>query len=480
LPDAANEAIAEPWRDVGGDPALLRALSVTGEGALPSAYRVTDLAVASIGAASLATAALWHDRGGPPPRVEVDRAHASAAFLSERLVRIDGREPGERWAPLSGDYATGDGRWVRIHANFDHHRDAALTALGLPLDPTPDRDAVRGAVATWDAETLVEAIMAQGGACSPWRTPEEWLAHPQGRAVASIPLVSLTRLDNAPPQPLGPASCPLEGVRVLDLSRVLAGPVCGRFLAAHGAEVLRVSGPHLPTFEVLDIDTGFGKRSCFVDLRDEAGRETLRGLAREADVFVQAYRPGAIAARGFSAADLAALRPGIVVVELCAYGHEGPWAERRGFDSLVQMATGIVATEMAAAGGIEATHAPRSLPAQALDHGTGYLAALGAVAGLRRRHAEGGSWLVRVALARTGQWLQDLGTVEGGQALDAPDASPYLAEYGTDAGVLTHVTPPGRIEGAEARWHRPPPRMGEHAAAWEARQSGRSSTSRAR
>ncbi|MCK9494119.1 MAG: CoA transferase [Dehalococcoidia bacterium] len=454
-----REVTREPWASAGLDAALLEALDVTGEGNLPSVYRVTDLATASIGAATLAASLLWHDRGGPELHADLDRGHAAAAFLSERLYTQAGEPPREQWAPLSGDYATADGRWVRIHANFDHHRDAALAALGMTPGPDTPRAAVETAVAGFEAEQLVEGIMERGGAASAWRTPAEWAAHPQGEALTSIPLVTISSLGDAPVAELPPAEAPLEGVRVLDLSRVLAGPVAGRFLAAYGADVMRVSSPNLPTFEALDRDTGVGKRSCFIDLDNEEGCETLRSLVAETDVFIQAYRPGSLGARGFSANELAEARPGIVVVELSAYGHAGPWAERRGFDSLVQMASGIVATETAEDGGAPT----RSLPAQALDHGTGYLAALGAIAGLHRRHTQGGSWRVQVALARTGKWLEDLGHVERGQELVLPDSSPYL----TLSGDVTHVAPPGRVQGYVPRWSRPAPVMGEHAPTWE-------------
>jgi crotonobetainyl-CoA:carnitine CoA-transferase CaiB-like acyl-CoA transferase len=248
-------------------------------------------------------------------------------------------------------------------------------------------------------------------------------------------------------------------VRVLDLSRVLAGPIAARFLGAHGADVLRVSGPHLPALPDVDRETGFGKRSCYLDLRMEADRATLRGLIAEADVFLQAYRPGALAALGFAPSDLAAIRPGLVVVHLSAYGNAGPWREHRGFDSLVQMASGIVAAETEAAG-----HPPRpvSLPAQALDHVTGYLAALGAIEGLRRRHTRGGSTLVEVSLARTGRWLQEMGLVPDHLGTPEPDHTPYLQVTGS----YTHLRPPGLIEGAPPRYAAPPPEMGEHPAAW--------------
>ncbi|MGE3961240.1 MAG: CoA transferase [Dehalococcoidia bacterium] len=454
-----REVARVPWEAAGLDPAVLQALEVTGEAQLPSVYRVVDLATASIGAASLAASTLWEARGGPTAGADVDRGHAAAAFLSERYYARAGEAPRSPWSPLAGDYATADGRFVRIHANFDHHRDAALAALGMPPGPDTPRAAVETAVAGFDAEQLVEEIIARGGAASSWRTPGEWHAHPQGEAIAGLPLITIARLDAAPAEPLSASEAPLEGIRVLDLSRVLAGPICGRFLAAHGADVLRVSAPHLPTFEDLDRDTGFGKRSAFVDLRDEEGRATLRDLVARADVFVQAYRPGSLGARGFSAHELAALRPGIVVVELSAYGHLGPWAGRRGFDSLVQMASGIVATETAEDGAAPT----RSLPAQALDHGTGYLAALGTIAGLHRRHVEGGSWHVQVALARTGKWLEDLGHVERGQDVVAPEPAPYLMQTGD----ITHVAPPGRINGYAPRWARSAPEMGEHAPTWD-------------
>jgi len=445
-----REVAREPWEAAGLDPDLLQALDVTGEGHLPSIYHVADLATASIGAATLAASALWSDRGGPAPHTDIDRSHASAAFLSERLFQQDGGAPRQQWAPLSGDYATADGRWVRIHANFDHHRDAALAALGLATGPDTARDTVEGTVAGFEAEALVESIIKRGGAASSWRTPDEWTSHPQGEAVASIPLVTVTRIDDAPARPLPPAAAPLEGVRVLDLSRVLAGPVCGRFLASYGADVLRVSAPHLPTFEDLDRDTGFGKRSCFLDLRADDDRARLAGLLGDAGVFVQAYRPGSLAQRGFSPRELAAARPGMVVVELSAYGHVGPWADRRGFDSLVQMASGIVATETAEDGSAPT----RSLPAQALDHGTGYLAALGAIAGLRRRHSEGGSWHVQVALARTGKWLEDLGHAERGLEVPPLDAAPYLMRTGN----ITHVAPRAASTGTCRTGRAPHPR----------------------
>ncbi len=210
------------------------------------------------------------------------------------------------------------------------------------------------------------------------RTFAEWDAEPQGRALASLPLLAFERIGAAPAAPLGAHARPLGGVRVLDLTRVIAGPVCGRTLAAHGADVLLVTAAHLPAIAPLVIDTGRGKLSTAIDLRAPDGRERLAGLVRDADVVVQGYRPGGIAALGFGPAEAARLRPGIVYVSLSAYGHAGPWAGRRGFDSLVQTASGFNAAEAEAAG---TPDRPKPLPCQILDHASGYLMAFGAIAG---------------------------------------------------------------------------------------------------
>jgi crotonobetainyl-CoA:carnitine CoA-transferase CaiB-like acyl-CoA transferase len=285
--------------------------------------------------------------------------------------------------------------------------------------------------------------------------------------VAALPLLTIDRIGDAPPRALSPAERPLSGVRVLDLTRVIAGPVCGRTLAAHGADVLRVTAPHLPSIEPLDIDTGRGKFSAQVDLRDPAGRRVLRRLLARADVVVQAYRPGALAARGFGPEDAAAVRPGIVYVSLFAYGHEGPWTGRRGFDSLVQTATGFNHAEAEAVG----ADGPRALPCQALDHGSGHLMAFGAMVGLMRRAAEGGSWHVRASLAQTGHWLRSLGRVAGGFSCDDPelkDVADLLEECESGFGRLSAVRHAAWLSETPARWRRPSVPLPTQAPAWPA------------
>jgi crotonobetainyl-CoA:carnitine CoA-transferase CaiB-like acyl-CoA transferase len=320
----------------------------------------------------------------------VDMRHAATEFHSERWMRVDGAPPAESWDKVAGTYPCGDGRYVRLHTNFPHQRDGILRLLGC----AHDREAVGAALRNWQAFALEDAAAASGLCVFAMRSFAEWDAHPQGRAVQAEPLIGFERIGDAPPRPLPPAARPLAGVRVLDLTRVIAGPVAGRTLAAHGADVLLITAPHLYNMPALVIDTGRGKRSAQLDLRDPAARDTLRGLLAEADVMVQGYRPGAIAARGFGPAEAAAARPGIVYVSLCAWGHSGPWRDRRGFDSLVQTASGLNAAEAEAAG----QSAPKPLPVQALDHAAGNLLALGALAGLHRRHR--GRQLARPHLPR--------------------------------------------------------------------------------
>jgi crotonobetainyl-CoA:carnitine CoA-transferase CaiB-like acyl-CoA transferase len=328
-----------------------------------------------------------------------------------------------------------------------------------------DTAAVAKALQGWTGFDLEDAAAEAGLCATAMRSFAEWDAHPQGQAVPAQPVVTITRIGDAPPQPLPPAARPLSGVRVLDLTRVIAGPVCGRTLAAHGADVLALASPNLPNFPRLIADTGRGKLSADLDLRDPAGRAALQGLLRDADVFLQGYRPGALARLGFAPEETARLRPGIVHVSLSAYGPVGPWSGRRGFDSLVQTASGFNHAEAEASG----QTAPKALPCQALDHGSGYLLAFGAMTALHRRAIEGGSWLVEVSLARTGRWIRDLGRVPQGLAAPTPtrDATAGLMEE-TDSGFgrLRAVRHAAMLADTPARWDRPCVPLGTHPAAW--------------
>ncbi|TCO52463.1 CoA transferase [Actinocrispum wychmicini] len=362
-------------------------------------------------------------------------AVGAAGFVAEMLAKI---ASGAVQDPLTGDYRAKDG-WVRLHCNYPHHAAAVATALGTAVD----RDEVVAAVARRGAIEVEEAVVAAGGAAAAQRGRDEWLAHPQGVALRKLPLVLVERIGDAPPVRPSTADRPLAGMRVVELTHVIAGPVAGRTLAAHGADVVHVGARHLPVVAPLLLDTQFGKRSTYLDLRDDEDAGKLRELVRDADVFVQSYRPDSLAARGFGPADLAALRPGIVVVDISAWGWAGPWRTRRGFDSLAQMATGIAAGDP-----------PLPLPLQFLDHGTGWLAAAAAIEALTRRITEGGSWRVRVSLARTGMWLDEMGRTE--TAGTEPEVDDLLAETDTSFGRITHIRIPGELPGSPPYWDRGP------------------------
>lgn len=447
-------AVERLWRWAGGEPEALEALQLTDEEpVLPSIFRVTDAAAAAVGATTLAAAKLWHERGGvaATPRVRVSARHAAIAFRSERYLRTDVEPVRDS---LTGDHRTLDG-WIRLHCNYPAHRTAADAVLG------------QGSPQQWRAVDLEEAVVAAGGAAAALRSRQQWAAHPQGVAVARLPIVGRARLGEEHGRPLPAARRPLEGVRVLDLTRVIAGPVAGRTLAAHGAQVLRIGADHLALVPDLVVDTGFGKRFAHVDLRTPQGVATVRELVSQADVVLQAYRPGALARLGLGPGDCAALRPGLVYVDISAWGATGPWAQRRGFDSLVQMACGIADEGRVAAGDPDGP--PRPLPAQVLDHATGYLAALGAIQALRHRQVTGAGSHVQVSLAATAAWLDGLGRDPSAATVPDPtadDVADLLREDDTPYGPVRHVSPPGHIEGAPPAWTTPPQRPGADRPVW--------------
>ncbi len=454
-------ALSEIWTLGGGEASALDRVDLTGdEPALPSSFAVGTIAQATIAASALAAAEVWRQRTGRAQDVAVDMRHAAIEFRSERYLSVEG-ENHRSFDPLFGVYRAGDGRFVRIHTNFAHHREGMLAMLGAENT----RESVAKAIAGWNGQAFEDEAVARGLVATMTRTPEEWQAHPQGRALATLPVLEVSRIGDAQPRQRTAGARPLSGIRVLDLTRVIAGPVCGRTLAGHGADVLAVAGPELPFAHQLVMDNGRGKLQTFLELTNAADRATLAGLVRGADVFVQGFRPGAISGKGFSPEQVAALNPGIVCVSLSAYGHAGPWAGRRGFDSLVQNANGLNMAEAAAAG----QDAPKELPAQALDHASGFLMATGAMMALKRQAEEGGSWLVRVSLAQTGDWLTRLGRMPNGLAgaeLTQGDIARQLEVSDSGFGRLTAVRHSGRLSETPAWFARPSMPLGSHAAVW--------------
>jgi len=460
-----REILADLWTSAGGDVAALDTVTLTGdEPQLPSSFRVAAAAQTSIAAAGLAAAQIWQLRSGQSQGVAVDMRHAVVECRSERYLRVDGKPPPPAWDAIAGVYKTGDRRFVRLHTNFPHHRAAVCKAL----DCKAERDDVQAALLRWEAEAFETAAYAAGGVVAMMRSYEEWSALPHARALAALPTITTEKIGEAAPEPWPAGDRPLAGLRVLDLSRVIAGPVAGRTLAAHGADVLLISGPDLPAIPWLTIDTGRGKLSGFAELRSEQGKSVLRDLLAEADIFSQGYRPRALAALGFSPEHAARINPGIVYVSLSAYGHAGPWAERRGFDSLVQTSTGFNHAEGHAAG----VEGPKELPAQMLDHATGYLMAFGAMMGRARQSREGGSWHVRVSLAQTGRWLWNLGRVADGlktEDLKGDEVTPFLEEAASGFGPLRAVSHSAVLSKTPAFWARPAMPLGSHPAQWPAR-----------
>jgi len=445
------------WEATGGHPTYLRHFAVSGAGALPSVFHVTELAAASIGAACLTIAELESLRTGQVPAVQIDRRLASLWFQGS--LRPIGWSMPPPWDEVAGDYRAENG-WIRLHTNAPHHRDAAMEVLKTPVD----RKAVESAIARWDAVALETAIVADGGCAASMRSLAEWADHPQGRAVAAEPLLHRLSFTGATRRPqLSPAARPLQGVRVLDLTRILAGPVATRFLAAFGAEVLRVD-PYGWEEPVTVPEVVLGKRCARLDLKTPEGRQTLEGLLEEADVFVHGYRPDALARMGLDTARRRTLRPGLIDVSLDAYGWTGPWSGRRSFDSLMQMSTGIADAGMRETG----RERPSPLPVQAIDHATGYLMAAAAIRGLIDQLQTGGGCEVRTSLARTAQLLISGGRQPGGTEPLAAEQLDDLSEAieQTGWGPARRIRPPASIEGFPMSWDLPAPQLGSSSAAW--------------
>ena len=303
--------------------------------------------------------------------------------------------------------------------------------------------------------------------CAPWKSGRSTL-RPQPSPPS--PLLEITKIGDSPPEPFPEGDRPLSGIRVLDLTRVLAGPTCARTLAEHGADVLKITAPHLASIGSQEYDTGHGKLSAHLDLRESRDLDTLRDLIRNADVFSQGYRPGTLAGRGLSPEDLASLRPGIVYVTLSAFGRVGPWASRRGFDTVVQTVSGITARQGDLFPG--AQPGPQFYPVSAIDYLTGYLMAWGALLALARRATEGGSWLVTISLAQTGRWLVGRGQVPENQLCEVPeDFTPEeIASWSThsdlDIGRVSHLSPVLALSETQPHWSRPAVPLGTHNPEW--------------
>lgn len=449
---------ADLLRDIGDAFGIDRddLLEVVGEGALPSFFDVTGLATTSIGMAGAMLARLNAGGVADPVAVIVDRRLASLWFgLS---IRPMGWKLPPIWDAVAGDYQARDG-WIRLHTNAPHHRAAAMAVLGIP----EDRDAVIRAVAGWEAEALETAIVEAGGCAAAMQNFEDWLKHPQGAAVAKEPLVIWDEHEAVTGKPQHQRNHPLQGMRVLDLTRVLAGPAATRFLAGFGAEVLRIDPPGWDEAVAVQEMT-LGKRCARLDLENADDRVVFEALLAGADVLVHGYRDGALRGLGYGSAERHALNPGLIDVRLNAYGWSGPWSGRRGFDSLVQMSSGIADFGMKRAG----AEKPFPLPVQALDHATGYLMAAAVLRALALRQQEGRVLSARLSLARTAHLLAETSSDEQSPNLSTEtddDLDPRLED--TAWGTAQRVCFPLTIEGLPpVTWPYPAGPLGTSLPVW--------------
>ncbi len=435
-----------------------------GDVGLETRFMAAEAAAAALAGGAALANQIAVSRRLTPSIVEVTSRHAEASLVSFAHLRFEDatRAPAARLAPeertaAAGFHRTADGRWIYLHAGFPHNTQGLLKLLGTRDDPA----AVQAAVAARTGSEL-EAEIAVAGLCGALvRSPDAWDATLPGRLLASRPVVDIVQLDETAPEPFPETPRrPLDGVRVLDLTRVLAGPTCGRTLASYGASVLRLGAPQLPTIPLFVADTGFGKRSAHLDLTRPDGKQTLRRLLRDADVFTQGYRTGAMERLGFGVTDVAQLRPGIVYVSINCYGHEGDWRTRPGWEQLAQTVTGMAHAHGEHLGADK----PVLQPAAVTDYTTGYLAALGVLAALARRARVGGSYWVRVSLARTGMWIRGLGLRDGHAARPptADEIAGWQTRTDTAWGPVHHLRPAVTLSAAPTGWELPPVPVGSH------------------
>ena len=431
-------------------------------------FRIGEAVADVLAGVGVAVSDVWEQKTGRRQQAAIDVRDAAATLRSTHYLQTRGADGGfsvpespsmRHMQTITQPWPTKDGRWFLPHFNLPNLQARVCGVLGLGKNPSPD--AVGKAVASWNAPDLEEAIAEARGCGAMVRAHDEWLAHPHGRAVDALPLVQITRIGDADPEPFPAGGAPLAGIRALDLTRILAGPIAARTLAEHGADVLMVTAPHLPQVPEHVLDTSHGKRSCFLDLTKADDAARLRELARGADVFSQGYRPGVMQRHGFAPQDLAALRPGIVYVSITCYGSDGPFRDRAGWEQIAQTVSGICDE-----GGEDR---PRLLPAAACDYTTGYLGAYGALLALARRAREGGSWHVQVSLCQSALFIYRHGKAAypgDGVDLSEQELDRLRVETDTAHGPIRHLAPVLRLSETAPRWQRPTPVLGGDAPRW--------------
>jgi crotonobetainyl-CoA:carnitine CoA-transferase CaiB-like acyl-CoA transferase len=404
---------------------------------------------------------IWKEQGHTAQQIKVDARHAAASLNSAQFLSVPEMPIRDTLGEnLRRIYKCADGRYFQLHSNFgDTHALAALLGVSTHASVQEIASVMSGRNSFELEDLLVEKNMTGGVV----RTTKEWAAHAQGRILSNKPVVELTKIAESPPESIEPSSRPLSNLRVLDLTRVLAGPTCARSLAEHGADVFHVASPHLPTVEVFEMDTGHGKRQIHIDLNDSGQADILRNLAKSTDVFNQGFRKGALDKRGFGPDDMAKLRPGVIYVSENCYGHEGPWANRPGYEQYSQIISGLADLQgklaplepnddaRTALG--DDPQAPRLVGAAVNDYTTAYFAAYGVLEALRRRAVEGGSWHVQVSLTQTSMWFQKLGLIEGvAPGNNLGNVSEFLESHDTPYGEMTHLAPSLQMSETQPYW----------------------------
>lgn len=429
-------------------------------------FKIGETCAAVLGGVGVAISDIWELKTGRRQNVGLHVRHAAATLRSTTYLQrpaLDGHfkpvinEKHEAMIRITQPWPTKDGRWFLPHFGLPHLQRRVLNVL----DAEPNPDSVAKAVSRWDALDLEFAIDEARACGAMVRSNEEWLALPHGQALARKPIVEIIKIGNSDPEAFPTGDRPLAGVRALDLTRILAGPIAGRTLAEHGADVLMVTAETLPQIAEHVMDTSHGKRSCFLDLARAEDAATLRALAGQADVFSQGYRPGALANLGFGPEELAARRPGIVYVSISCFGAEGPFSHRAGWEQVAQTVTGICNEGL--------PDRPALLPAAACDYTTGYLAAYGVLLALAKRAREGGSYHVRVSLCQSGMFIYRQGKAafaELAMELSPAELDAIRIETSPKAGPLRHLGPILRLSETPPRWIRPTPELGGDAPEW--------------
>lgn len=471
----ASDVLEELWTDLGLPSEALSRLRLDGnsEPALPSSFRIGVLAHSSIALSALVAAQFHALRNGIKiPQVEVSLQHAVIEFKSERFYTIDKQPHSAPPNPIGGLHQTADGH-IRVHDSFPNHSNGMLELVGLPLGST--REQLASEVIKWRSVGLEDAATVKGNlAAYALRSYSEWDALPQSKAIADFPIMLRPISSDGSKGfsdrfPRGSIKC-LKGLRVLDMSRVIAAPLCGKTLAAHGADVIWVTSPNLPDLPSIDREFSRGKRTVQLDIHDPTQKTKLLELIKDCDIFIQGFRPGSLAKYGLSSEGLVEINPNIVIANMSAFGPAGPWSGQRGFDSLVQTCSGMNVSEAEHA---EQGELARPMPCQALDHASGYLLAAGVIAALYRRAAQGGAWQVDVSLAGTMKYLRSLGQYPGTSGFQCKDykqqadiPAEYLETRETGFGPMTAVKHSAKISGCDIGWDIMPKPLGSDSAEW--------------